>query len=217
MEQESDLLAAFLADPQRPAAASAYLDWLERQGDVRGEYLRLLLGLGEPADAQAAGPERLRLRELRGQVDGKWADAIDRTRLHLDGLYQAAGDGSSSFLRFYAGGVVLTVGSTGTAAKVWKWLTVEKSTYAGRWTLAGDQLSFFSTGKMMDPDAMHPQWSGDLEGWQDVCEQHNAERMRTRTEYTGVVGPETLALRWHSFSNGAEGTANYRFVPIGSE
>ena len=217
MDQENDLLAAFLADPHRLTAASAYLDWLERRGDRRGEYLRLLLGLSEPGDAQAVGPERFRLRELRGQVDGRWADAIDRTRLRPDGLYQAAGDGSSSFLRFYADGVVLTVGSTGTPTQVWKWLTVEKSTDAGKWTLTGDQLSFFSTGRLMDPNDMHPQWSGDVEGWQDLCAQHNAERMRTRTQYTGIIGLQTLALRWHSFSNGAEGTRNYRFVGIGNE
>ena len=124
MARENELLAAFLADHDRPEVASAYIDWLERQGGLRGEYLRLLITLGEPPDALAVGPERLRLRQLRGRVGADWAKASDCTRLRSGGLYQADLEGHHDFLRFYPEGVVLSVGSTGTAAQVWRWLTV---------------------------------------------------------------------------------------------
>lgn len=99
---------------------------------------------------------------------------------------------------------------------MWKWLTVERSPYSGRWTLSADQLSFFISKPWMDPEVIHPCWSGDnIEDWRDLCEEHNTQCMAKRTEYAGVVGPETLALRWHSYSNGAGGAHIYRFVAIG--
>ena len=224
MDQEHKLLLAFLGDPDTQATASAYLDWLERQDDFRGEYLRLLLALGEPTDAQAAGPERLRLRQLRERVDAQWANMIDRTRVRTEGLYQADdpdGREQSELLRFYSDGVVLAVSVNGrgaaTAGKVWKWLTAEESIYTGRWTLSGDQLSFFIGKRLMDPQVVHPRWSGDnMEDWRRLCEENNAQCMCERTDYAGVVGHQTLALRWHSHLNGAAGASVYRFVSMGS-
>src|ERR1700676_4553535 len=80
MNEDSEFLAAFLAEPDQPTTRFAYLTWLEERRDPRGEYLRLLTGLDEPTDPDG-GPARQRLRALRGQIASDWADNVDRTRL----------------------------------------------------------------------------------------------------------------------------------------
>lgn len=40
-DDEEQLLAAITADPDDPQAREVYADWLDKRGDLRGEYLRL--------------------------------------------------------------------------------------------------------------------------------------------------------------------------------
>lgn len=40
-DDEEQLLAAIAADPEDPQAREVYADWLDKRGDLRGEYLRL--------------------------------------------------------------------------------------------------------------------------------------------------------------------------------
>jgi len=40
-DDEEQLLAAISADPEDPQAREVYADWLDRRGDLRGEYVRL--------------------------------------------------------------------------------------------------------------------------------------------------------------------------------
>lgn len=71
---EKPLFHAVLDDPDDLARWSVYADWLQEQGDARGDYLRLLLALGplETGDPQIA-VIRSRLRELRPTLDRHWA------------------------------------------------------------------------------------------------------------------------------------------------
>jgi hypothetical protein len=214
MEEPRELLAAFLADPALPAVRIAYINWLDKQGDVRGEYLRLLTDLDEVTDPVAATPARLRLRELRRQIPADWAEAVDRTLLAFGQLYQADwGDGSFHHLRFYADRAVIAVSSPETSPLMEQWFINGKQP-PGRWSLVGDQLSFFIPHQfLMDPEVMHPQFSGDLVGWQEMCKTENAEIMRRRSEYDGVVGRQSLALKWHSHTNDRRGVLIYRLMP----
>jgi len=223
METADEPLAAFLRDPD--GAAAAYVTWLQRRSDHRAEYLSLLTTLDSPADANAAGEHRLRLRALREQVDDAWATAVDGTRLRSSGVYQtdamieAAADVRQprrNLLRFDPDGVVLDTSSAEPAARVWPTFHREEDErLLGRWNLRADQLSFhihIGSMRMMDPDKISIRWSGDEEGWRELVERHNAECIAQRCEYAGVVGPQTLALRWHSSLNNNSGVRIYRFV-----
>lgn len=68
-EIEQKFLATIAANPDDAEARSVYADWLDQQGDLRGEYLRLeALMHVVPA----------RLAQLSGVLDPAWLSAISR-------------------------------------------------------------------------------------------------------------------------------------------
>ncbi len=71
MCDEAAFLGAIQDDPRDDATRLVYADWLEDQGDIRAEYLRLEHQL-----------ERIpaRLAELRGQIDPDWLERVSRPR-----------------------------------------------------------------------------------------------------------------------------------------
>jgi uncharacterized protein (TIGR02996 family) len=91
---EDALLAAVLAAPLEDAPRLVYADWLEEQGDPRGEFLRIIVRL-ETLAGREAPPEmsaklkwvrevaglRNRLRELRQVVPGEWALRLFRVQI----------------------------------------------------------------------------------------------------------------------------------------
>jgi uncharacterized protein (TIGR02996 family) len=79
MDREAAFLGAIRSSPEDTLARLAYADWLEEQGDVRGEYLRL--------DAQMRDSSA-RLAELRKQIDPKWlADVNQRELCYTDAYH----------------------------------------------------------------------------------------------------------------------------------
>jgi uncharacterized protein (TIGR02996 family) len=71
MSDEEALLAAIEQDPDDDATRLVYADWLEEQGDIRGEYLRLEHQLRTiPA----------RLEELRARIDPGWLGRVGARR-----------------------------------------------------------------------------------------------------------------------------------------
>jgi hypothetical protein len=220
MDEQSPLptayLAAYLGEPERPATPLAYIQQLAARADPRYEYLCLLTTLDDPTDPAAGAPPRQRLRVLRAQLNTAWADAVDRTLLAMGEMYERPEEGHCDYLRFYADGTVISApiasfGGNAEMANIERWFN-RKERPNGRWTLHADQLSFFiPTTFLMNPQVMHNNFSGDLEGWQELCEKENAETMRRSIiEYQGVVGPRTLALRSHSRINGNDAIAIYR-------
>jgi uncharacterized protein (TIGR02996 family) len=72
MVNEEVFLAAILEDPEEPTVWLALADWLEEQGDPRGELLRLTRALLQPdGEQRAACEERLRFL-LRQGVQPCW-------------------------------------------------------------------------------------------------------------------------------------------------
>jgi uncharacterized protein (TIGR02996 family) len=66
MNEERAFLAAILAQPDDDATKLIYADWLEEQGDPRGEYLRLMLKVREE---RVISPEqRQRHKELSAEL-----------------------------------------------------------------------------------------------------------------------------------------------------
>lgn len=74
-------LQAIRAQPDDDGPRQMYADWLEEQGDVRGEYLRLLGQL----EAKPKSPERrelrARLRVMRKGIDRAWLAAVVRPEI----------------------------------------------------------------------------------------------------------------------------------------
>jgi uncharacterized protein (TIGR02996 family) len=68
---DETFIRAIRAAPEDDAPRLIYADWLEEQGNVRGEYLRLEVQLAQiPA----------RLAQLRGQIDATWLTAVAKRR-----------------------------------------------------------------------------------------------------------------------------------------
>jgi uncharacterized protein (TIGR02996 family) len=63
MTSEEDFLQALQQDPPDDDLRLVYADWLEEHGDIRGEYLRLLIQLRRI-------PQRL--EELQPKIDPNW-------------------------------------------------------------------------------------------------------------------------------------------------
>jgi hypothetical protein len=106
-----------------------------------------------------------------------------------DGLYVAQwpGQGSFSYLRFYADCWVTHVSSTGTPEQVARWIGRQRRDLSqGRYVLVDGEILFCLTSS-----------SG-------------------RVDYTGYIpsGAASLDLRSHSLINQHEGTAIHDFVPI---
>src|SRR5262245_15136360 len=90
-EEDAAFLAAVLSDPDDTATRLVYADWLEERGDLRGEFLRVLVQIDRPAaPAPAVKAPRAydRLRELQGLLDPGWVCSVSRCRLCFDGLYR---------------------------------------------------------------------------------------------------------------------------------
>ena len=67
MSEENAFLRAIRTAPGDATPRLVYADWLEERGDVRGEYLRLVL----VGDAQNPAV-RERLKQLQSQLDPLW-------------------------------------------------------------------------------------------------------------------------------------------------
>jgi uncharacterized protein (TIGR02996 family) len=73
-------LRAILSDPAAPPPRLVYADWLDEQGDVRGEFLRGEVELaGLPPGGLRHAALKARLRELREAIDAGWLALIDRS------------------------------------------------------------------------------------------------------------------------------------------
>jgi len=69
-DEEAALLAAIAADPEDAQAREVYADWLDKRGDIRGEFLRL------EAHLHAIPP---RLAMLTAHIDPLWLRKVGRT------------------------------------------------------------------------------------------------------------------------------------------
>lgn len=73
MTAEESFLPALDADPADDVTRLVYADWLEERGDVRGEYLRREVELGQRSeDDPLHRAAEARCAELRGQVPRPW-------------------------------------------------------------------------------------------------------------------------------------------------
>jgi uncharacterized protein (TIGR02996 family) len=75
MSDEQAFLEHLASDPYDDVTRSVYADWLDEQGDSRGEYLRLemeLAGLGDDDPRQAE--MEARCRSLRAGLSSEWLD-----------------------------------------------------------------------------------------------------------------------------------------------
>ena len=83
--------------PDDPLPRRIYADWLEEQGDLRCELIRLEIERGqlEPwSDRYAVA--QARLRELRPQIDADWLTALTSTTTCLpSALYSLSLDGQA--------------------------------------------------------------------------------------------------------------------------
>jgi uncharacterized protein (TIGR02996 family) len=77
MNDERAFLAAILEQPDDDARKLVYADWLEEQGDPRGEYLRLMMKLRQervvtPEQRQRHNELSAELAQLHNQVSEAW-------------------------------------------------------------------------------------------------------------------------------------------------
>jgi uncharacterized protein (TIGR02996 family) len=80
MNDERGFLRALREDPNDEVSRLVYADWLEEQGDPRGEFLRLEVQLSHmPAEDPQRTEGEARLRELRASLDPGWLARLDRT------------------------------------------------------------------------------------------------------------------------------------------
>ncbi len=83
MHDDSGFLRALQADPDDDVTRSAYADWLEEQGDPRGEFLRAELDLAAlqkigPSTRRRQAPLQARLRQLRPDIPAEWLARVER-------------------------------------------------------------------------------------------------------------------------------------------
>lgn len=82
MSQDSEFLDEIHASPYEDTPRLIYADWLEEQGDPRGEYLRIECALNGLADGDALFEELApRMRALRESIDPAWLATIGRTKV----------------------------------------------------------------------------------------------------------------------------------------
>ena len=68
--------------------------------------------------------------------------------IRFDGVYYQEGQDSTSYIRFYDDGTVITVSSTGTTTQIKPWFTkYHKDISTGRFNITGNNISFQSTDK----------------------------------------------------------------------
>jgi uncharacterized protein (TIGR02996 family) len=77
--EDDGFLRAIAAAPRDPLPRQVYADWLEEQGDVRGEYLRVQCLLATRAVRGERRRElRRRERQLQAEIDPRWLTALPR-------------------------------------------------------------------------------------------------------------------------------------------
>jgi len=82
MSEDAAFIAQIHADPYDDTVRLIYADWLEEQGDVRSEYLRLECELNGLRSGDALFDElRPRFDEIRRRCDRNWLAAVGRTRV----------------------------------------------------------------------------------------------------------------------------------------
>lgn len=80
--EDAEFLEEIRRSPNDDTPRLIYADWLEEQGDVRAEYLRLECEVASLGKHDALYVElRPRLMELRQQIDIRWITAVGRTRV----------------------------------------------------------------------------------------------------------------------------------------
>ncbi|MEU1274149.1 toll/interleukin-1 receptor domain-containing protein [Streptomyces sp. NPDC005799] len=107
--------------------------------------------------------------------------------VRYDGFYEKANDESTTFLRFYSDGTVLSVGSIGTASQIVSWFNRNHSAPSkGTYDINGSHIKFATTSE-----------SGTV-------------------EYTGTIGDDGVVLHLHVLShiNGYEADGLWRFSPV---
>jgi uncharacterized protein (TIGR02996 family) len=78
MQTETGLLQGLRDDPQDDTTRAVYADWLEEQGDMRAEFLRLQLAAKATApDSSEREAAQQRLRELRPRLDHDWLQVVE--------------------------------------------------------------------------------------------------------------------------------------------
>jgi uncharacterized protein (TIGR02996 family) len=77
MGDEAGFLEAIREDPNDDGARLVYADWLDEQGDSRGEYLRLEHQLAQTAQ---------RLAQLQSQLEPAWLAAVRRPPAGADAV-----------------------------------------------------------------------------------------------------------------------------------
>jgi uncharacterized protein (TIGR02996 family) len=79
---DDDFLRQILADPGDDALRLVYADWLDEQGDPRGEYLRFLTTLpGLTSKTDPFVQAHRRLNELRASLNSAWVELVHRATL----------------------------------------------------------------------------------------------------------------------------------------
>lgn len=240
MNEDEELMAAFLADPEGPAAG-AYAAWLDEQHNKtdtqRAEYLRLVCGLQQRPANTRPDPLTRRLYILRGRVPAEWADRVDATRIALGGVYQSEEmDGAWHYLRFYPDKSVLSVCSAQTPGEVWRRFDeikgLAKDDHALGRGVYSISYSGFSFSLVQEP----PDWMQSA--LQDWCAQRLEEeiargdfdfigpdvavRQRSRElkesvrtlHYSGDPGRHTMRLEWSRPLDESRGTLTYQFLEI---
>jgi uncharacterized protein (TIGR02996 family) len=77
MTTDDAFLQDILANPEDDTPRSIYADWLDEQGDPRGEFLRLAVAWHEMSRDDARAPGCLaRLQELRPYLSSGWVVAV---------------------------------------------------------------------------------------------------------------------------------------------
>ena len=91
---ESAFLRAVLADPADDAPRLIYADWLDEQGDPRGEFMRVQCRLAElPPGHEAVGDLRRREQELLDSYEPAWRSALPpllRNEFFVRGFVESA-------------------------------------------------------------------------------------------------------------------------------
>src|SRR5262249_8885478 len=65
-------------NPEDDAPRLVYADWLEEQGDIRAEFLRLEVKRSHSKRAKVSAPICRRLEELQAEIDPNWLAWVER-------------------------------------------------------------------------------------------------------------------------------------------
>jgi uncharacterized protein (TIGR02996 family) len=81
MDHEHAFLEEILAHPKDETTRLVYADWLEEQGDLRAEFLRLEVAMKREPTKWKRDSLRKRLRKMREGIDLEWVALLDQTRV----------------------------------------------------------------------------------------------------------------------------------------